>query len=191
MADDATPGTGTTAPATPPAANGGATITELVKTAVDQAMKPILETVAGLQHGQEELRKAAAHAITAADIDTAVHAAVTAQKTAQAAAEARKRFLAEKLKDVPAVYHGKLGDDPDKWAAEEQAIRAELKADLAAMGVTAPDLDGGAAAAEAATPAATVDTSKLTGQQLMEIGLKTSKPVGPAEKAEMTKGTTA
>lgn len=191
MADDATPGTGTTAPATPPAANGGTDVAELVKAAVDAAMKPVLETVAGLQKGQEALQEAAAKAIGPEDVAKAVQDAVAAQTTAQAATDAKKAFIAEKLKGVPAAYHGKLGDDPAKWAAEEQAIRAELKSDLAAMGVTAPDLDGGAAAAEAATPAATVDTSKLTGQQLMEIGLKTSKPVGPAEKAEMTKGTTA
>jgi len=69
-------------------------------------------------------------------------------QVAQGAA-ARNSFIADKLKGVPAAYHGKLGNDPSKWPAEEQAIRENFKADLQSLGLKAPDVSGGAGAGAA------------------------------------------
>lgn len=70
----------------------------------------------------------------------------TAAKSQAEAAKgtvAREAFIADKLKGVPAAYHGRLGADPTKWAAEEQSIREGLKADLTAMGLASKDVGGG------------------------------------------------
>jgi hypothetical protein len=67
-----------------------------------------------------------------------------ARDTQRAGTEARQKFIGEKLKGVPAAYHGLLGNDPAKWPAEEQAIRAQLQTDLAGLGVKAGNVGGGA-----------------------------------------------
>lgn len=74
----------------------------------------------------------------------AVTAAMDARDKAAKSSTERDAFIADKLKGIPAIYAAKLGSDPAKWAAEEQAIRETFKADLAKVpGVTVKDVGGG------------------------------------------------
>lgn len=84
---------------------------------------------------------------------------------------ARDAFIGEKLKGVPAAYQQQLGTDPAKWGEQEQAIRAQLKSDLAAIGATVKDVGGNpggttaSSAAAAAAPNLTAANSGLTEGQ--------------------------
>ena len=96
---------------------------------------------------KSDAAKKPAEALTAEAIQKLVADGIaTAAKQQADAAKgtlARDAFISEKLKGVPAAYHGRLGADPTKWAAEEQSIREGLKADLTAMGLTPKDVGGG------------------------------------------------
>ncbi len=105
-------------------------------------------------------------------------AAVLKQRdeAAQSSAQ-RDAFVGEKLKGLPAVYQAKLGSDPAKWAAEEQSIRDQFKADLTAAGAKLPDVGGGdpggKSAGDAAAAAAKPNNMGLTdGQAAFARGLK-------------------
>lgn len=92
----------------------------------------------------------------------------------------RERYLGEKLKDLPAAYRNQLGSDPAKWTAEEQAIRDAYKADFKIAGGTVADVGGSAGAGNSSAakkPGEGVDMSKMTPTQLMELGMKNSRPV--------------
>jgi len=191
------------APATPPAASGGppsspvdveALKTELrteFASAIAEAMKPVGVGLAELQKGQQALAEAAGKAIRPEDVSKAVAEAVKAQTAVQAADAAKATFIAAKLTGVPAAYYAKLGADPAKWPAEEQAIRAELQADLAKLGVKATPVDGAAGTAGAGKPGQAVDTSKLSAVQLMELGLGESSPIGASARAATAAAETA
>jgi hypothetical protein len=153
--------------ASPPAQSGGLgdeALKAIIAKAVAEAVGPLAATLAEVQKAQQAAQDAAGKAIKAEDVS-------------------KRAFVAEKLKDLPAAYQAKLGDEPKDWAAQEQAIREEFRKDFAAAGGKAPAVDGGAGTAGAAKPGATIDLSKLSGQQLIEVGLKDSKPVGAAAGA--------
>jgi hypothetical protein len=174
------------ASASPPAQSGGIgdeAIRAIVAKAVADAIGPIAATIGEIQKAQQAAQEAAGKAISAADVSKVVGEQIAAQNAARESSDARKAFVGEKLKDVPAVYAAKLGDDPAKWPADEQAIRTQYQADLAKAGVKAPNVDGAAGTAGAAKAGAAVDTSKISGQSLIEVGLKDSKPVGAAAAA--------
>ena len=188
----------TNAPATPPAASGGIDVDGLKKeiqtqiaAAIAEAIKPVATGLAELQRGQHALQEAAGKAIKAEDVSKAVAEAVKAQTAVQAADAAKATFIAAKLTGVPAAYYAKLGADPAKWPAEEQAIRAELQADLAKLGVKATPVDGAAGTAGAGKPGQAVDTSKLSAVQLMERGLGESRPIGASARAATAAAETA
>lgn len=121
----------------------------------------------------------AAKPLTAQDVAQIVADSIKASQTSTEAANSRKVFVADKLKDLPAAYQNQLGADPAKWAAEEQAIRTQYQADFKVSGGKAPEVNGNAGQAGATTPAATVDYSKLTPTQLIAQGLAASTPQGP------------
>jgi hypothetical protein len=98
--------------------------------------------------------------------------------------DGKSRFVGEKMKDLPQVYQGLLGNDPAKWAAEEQDIRTRFKADLKTAGVTAADVGGDAS--QGASAAGAIDLSKMNTQAKLELGLKQStaaRPPGTAAPA--------
>lgn len=127
--------------------------------AADQ--KVIADTIAGDKKAAEDAAKKAADdaagageakplAFTQEQFDKAVEAKASKliddklaarDQTAQQTAE-RARFIGEKLKDLPEVYRAKLGNDPAKWAADEQAIRDGLKADLKGLGIDPANIGG-------------------------------------------------
>lgn len=94
-----------------------------------------------------------------------------ARDDAAQSSAARDTYLADKMKGVPAAYQSKLGSDPTKWAAEEQAIRDGLKADLAAMGATVKDVSGGNATSQADTPKTSANANLTPGQAAFAAGL--------------------
>ena len=174
--------------ASPPAQSGGLGLGDealkaIIAKAVAEAVGPLAATLAEVQKAQQAAQDAAGKAIKAEDVSKVVQEQIAAQNASNAAGEAKRAFVAEKLKDLPAAYQAKLGDEPKDWAAQEQAIREEFRKDFAAAGGKAPAVDGGAGTAGAAKPGATIDLSKLSGQQLIEVGLKDSKPVGAAAGA--------
>ncbi len=81
------------------------------------------------------------------------------------------------MKGVPAAYHGKLGTDPAKWPAEEQAIRDGFKADLAAIGAKVPDVSGG-------TAAGTAGSAEVTAAAASKSSLYRNLTPGQAKFAE-------
>lgn len=174
------------ATANPPAASGGIdqkAINAAIDAAIIAAIKPLNEQIGTLTQQLADAKAKAPAGISAADVDKLLSEKLAASQQSAEAKAAREKFVGEKLKDLPAVYQGQLGNDPGKWPAEEQAIRAQFQADLKAAGVTAKPVDGGAGTGGAAKAGTAVDTSKLSGQSLIEIGLKDSKPIGPAAAA--------
>lgn len=149
--------------------------------------------VAGLAAGQQKLVDALSQqqaatqqqqpagkpgALTADDVGRIVGEKLQAFQTSQQQSQQRQQFVGDKLKDVPAVYHTLLGNDPAQWPQQEQKIRDQFKADLAAAGVKAPSVSGDAGTGGSATPAGTaaVDVNKLSATQKIEMGLKQSPP---------------
>lgn len=177
-----TPNTNT---ATSPAASGGLTIDQVQKAIADAlapvaaALKPLSDSVAGLQKshetlakGQEAMQAAAGKALTPEALTKAVADQLAAQNTAAAQGKAKGDFVAEHLKGIPEIYHGKLGADAAKWADEAKAIREGFQKDLAAAGIKAPPVGSAAAVAGAIDPARAVDTSKLSGAELIALGVQ-------------------
>lgn len=181
---------------TPPAGNGGIdmkALGELIAQQVAAAIKPVADQVAelGKAKAPEKPEKPAepaqqAKSLTAEDVQRIVGESLKSFAASTQQAEGRKGFIAEKLKDLPAVYQNQLGNDPAKWAEQEQQIRTQYQADFKAAGGKVAEVDGAAGTSGAAKPNQTVDTSKLSAVQLMEMGLKESKPVG-AKAAEAGK----
>jgi len=158
--------------------------TEAATAAVTEAVKPITEQVQTLQQAQK-------NAPTAESINKAVTDAITAQSATQTKQAERQKFLAEKLKDVPEAYHGLIGDDPAKFAEQEQQVRTQLKTDLEKLGVKAENV-GSTPAGEANKVTQAVDTSKLSGIELLEMGVQqTSGKATPASNATTTAGSNA
>ena len=140
-------------------------VADTVAASVTAAMKPLIDnqkiiadTMANDAQSKTDAAKAAADKakasdpaeaakpLTAADVAKLVAETMTntlkARDEAAQSTAARNAFVADKLKGVPAAYQAQLGHDPAQWAAEEQAIRTGLKADLTAMGATVKDLGG-------------------------------------------------
>ena len=124
---------------------------------------------------------AAGKPLTLDDVARAVRDGLAADQQTRAKSEARDRYAAEKLKDLPAVYRAKLPatDDAAALSAAEQAIRAEFKSDFAALGGRAADVSG-TPPPGGQPPAAAVDYTKLSPQAAIEAGLKQSRAVGAA-----------
>jgi hypothetical protein len=141
----------------------GQSIDKAVRDGIAQAIKPLAEsqkamadsltaqaaekTAAAKKAGAEAEKAAGSEAggakpLTAEDVAKLLESRLDARDAAAKGTGARSAYLADKLKDVPASYQVKLGNDPAKWAAEEQAARDELKADLAKMGVKLKDVGG-------------------------------------------------
>jgi hypothetical protein len=180
---------------TPPA--GGITL-EQVNAAIAAAtapllaaLKPVGEAVAALGTQVAELKKApevkkdaadAGKPLSADDVKQLVASGVketlTAFTTSQQQAQARQSYIDTKLKDVseklPELL-GTLGNDPAKFAEQEQAIRGTFKSRMEALGVKAADVSG---KTEGGKPAgAAVDTSKLSGFELLTLATKDQKPL--------------
>jgi hypothetical protein len=122
--------------------------------------KVLADTFAADQQKAAEAAKAAAAAtttdakkgeppkpLTLEDVTKVVNDSVANQlktrEEAAASTEARNKFIGEKLKDLTPAYQNLLGNDPAKWAAEEQQIRDKFKAEITAAGLKIPDVGGG------------------------------------------------
>ncbi len=116
-----------------------------VAQAVADATKPLADKLAAVEANK---------GISADDVAKAVEAKLGESKASAEADAAKKAFIGDKLKGVPETYVSKLGNDPAKWAEEEQAIRTQLKSDLAAIGATVPNVSGGGDGAAPAAAAA-------------------------------------
>lgn len=162
-------------------------VQKLIKDTVATELAPVLEnqrviadTMAADAKAKKEAEAAAAAAatadkgkeggkeakpLTAEDVarltSEAIAKTLTERDAAAKSTAARDAFIADKLKNVPAAYHAKLGSDPAKWAAEEQVIRDGLKADLTAMGLQPKDVKGG----DAGGVTTSGDSAKTTEQQ--------------------------
>jgi hypothetical protein len=113
-------------------------------------------------------------ALTADGVARIVAEQLSAATKTHESKAARDAYLADKLKDLPGAYRKQLGDDPTKWATEEQSIREQFKADLTKAGVKPADL--GNASAEGGTPPAKtpVDRSKMDPMELLNSDNKTA-----------------
>lgn len=162
MAEASTTPAGATASATPPAFDMAA-LGKIIGDAVTAAVKPIADSQKAITDGltaQADAAKAAAAPVkteesakgkateakpplTAEDVAKVVADTLTARDKTAAANKDRAAFIADKLKGLPASYAAKLGIDPAKFAAEEQTIRTEFKADMKALGFEVKDVGAG------------------------------------------------
>lgn len=192
------PETGTTA--TPPAASGGFT-KEQLDAAIAEALKPITAGIKTVTDGHNSLANVVkgitdASAAAPAEADKkGKPEALTAdaakqlfgdllkqhsqqqQQTAQQQ-QAREQFKATRLQNFPPAYADRLGNDSSKWEDEAKQIAATYAEDGKKFGwkPAAPvgQQTTGASPVQLAAP----DLSKMSPQQLAEMALKTSKPVG-------------
>ena len=191
--------------ATPPAGSGGidqnalaqavaSAVAAALPAAIAEANRPITDALKGLQpagaaqQGAQGGAADKAKPLTADEVTRIVGEQLrTFQQTTQQGQQ-RQQFQESKLKDLPAVYRDRLGADPAKWAAEEQQIRDQYKADFAAAGGTTPSVGGDNPGGK--KPADTVDYSKLNATQAIELGLKSSKPERDGAAADAAAATT-
>lgn len=185
MAEQAANQAASGAAATPPAASGGnngALTPETVQSLISSAVKPLEANVKILADtlAAEAARTAAnaggnatgnaAKPLTLDDLNT-----LLAQRDQRAQSSAqREAFIREKMKNVPEAYARQLGDDQAKWPAEEQAIRARFRADLAALGIKAADVGGGDAGGATSGDAARAGEAERIStrkQQLIASGM--------------------
>lgn len=185
---DTNPAPAAGATQTPDLAAQLATLTGVV-TALAESQKGVVETIAKLAPAaqpQPAAQPAAAAAdnkpLTRAELVSLLNERETQSRQASQLADQRQRYVAEKLKDLPPGYDRLLGNDPSKWAAEEQAARGQYRDFLKAQGITVPDVNGNPPASAApggtTTPAAAsqIDLSKASPVQAIEMGLRTAKP---------------
>jgi hypothetical protein len=180
----------TTTTATPQASSGGIN-QEAVDASISKAMGPLLEKLDKLVNATAPITPAAAaqtanadKPLTAAELTRMLDQRDEQRSNQQKLQDGKSRFVGEKMKDLPQVYQGLLGNDPAKWAAEEQDIRTRFKADLKTAGVTAADVGGDAS--QGASAAGAIDLSKMNTQAKLELGLKQStaaRPPGTAAPA--------
>ena len=170
---------------TPPATSGGTSDERIAKIAAEAAaaiaaaIRPITEKLGAMAESQKK-------AVTAETIGKTVADAIEARSTAQAANQARTEFVAANLKNVPRIYADKLGADAGKWAEEARAIRESYLADLKAMGIQAPAVGSDAPGATGTMkPGDIVDTTKLSGIQLIELGVKQSSVAVPISSEQL------
>lgn len=163
-----------------------AAATQAATAAVSQAMAPLADQVKALQADLGKVANPEAIAKVVSD-------QLAASQASQTKIAARQAYVSEKMKDVPAAYLSQLGDDPAKFTENEQAIRTQLKADLAKLGVKAPDVGGTAPGGDPKKATDAVDTSKLSGIELITMGVQgtSSSASAPADKAQATPPATA
>jgi hypothetical protein len=182
-----------TTTATPPAANGGTAAgasspafdpkalgSELLtglKSHIAEIVKPLQDEIAALKGGKKTAATTEAEEpLTKSKMLELLKEDRQQTAAANELAGKKQTFIAGKMKDLPELYHGLLGNDPSKWPEEEQAIRTRAKADFKLLGGTAANVGGDAS--EGTTPAAgAVDMSKMTPLEKMAYGLTLSKPV--------------
>ena len=166
----------------------GEAIATSVKSAVDAAVKPLADNQQALASALAKLPAAtpaaekdkpadAGKPLTAEDVGKIVGEQLKGFQQQQSQSAERTRFQQDKLKDLPEVYRNQLGNDPAKWAAEEQAIRDRYKADFKAAGGKVEDVGGEQPGGQA--PAASLDLSKNSPVQNIALGLRDAKPAGP------------
>lgn len=177
--------------ANPPAASGGTdkVLQDAITAAVAAAVAPLQAELTALK---EAKAPAAADLLKQAKDQLAAEQA--AAQAAQAATDKRTAAIASKLQGVPVVYAEKLGSDETKWDDEAKAIRGQFMADIKAAGVKVADVTSDAPAGET-KPADMVDLSKLSGPELIALGVKqrsaiqdAASPAADAVAAGVAKG---
>ncbi len=156
--------------------------------AVTAAIKPISEQV-------QTLAQKITTAPTAESVSKAVTETFAAQQTQQTQVNARQEFISQNLKGIPDAFHSMVGNDPAKFAEQAQALRDALKT----AGVTVANVGGNASPAntqgrgDPKSVTAAVDTSKLSGIELLRMGVASSsgKAVQPGDSAKATATTPA
>jgi hypothetical protein len=119
------------------------------------------------------------NAITLEDLTRVLDQRDQQRSAAAAKTAARQGFIESKMNDLPSAYRQLLPDTDDagQLAAAEQRIRTQYQADFKTAGGKVPDVGGGTPGG--APPAAgVVDVSKMSPTQLVEMGLKGSRPTG-------------
>ncbi len=163
----------TQTPATPaPNTPSGLTAADVAKM-IGEATAPLVKQLEAALADQKVLADTFAKLPPAAMDEGKIVEAALAKleaKTAEAGkATAKKaaidKYTAEKMADVLKSFPElvKLGEDPAKWAEEEQAIRTVVKGRLEGLGVKTADVGGsagGTAPAAAAAPAAYANMSE-------------------------------
>jgi hypothetical protein len=168
-------------------------MTTAITTAVSEANKPLVEQFKTLQAQPATAAGTPAAAgkpgevkpVTLDDVKNVIAEQFKGIQQQNQQSAQRDAYLANKLKDVPAAYRNQLGNDPAKWATEEQTIRDQFKTDLAAAGLKPKDV-GGVTPAGGAPPTSSVDLSKLNPTQLAELSFKQTA----AGKPEATEAAT-
>jgi hypothetical protein len=177
-----------TAAATPPNSGGidAKALADAISAGIAEQLKPLAAKLDQLTSPAPAPAAAAAVApaataaaaaekpLTLADIAKALNDRDQANAQRAALATSKQTFLDSKMKDLPGAYRAKLGDDPSKWTAEEQAIRSEFRADFKIAGGQATQVGGDVS--DGSSPETAVDTSKMTAIQKIELGLRLSKP---------------
>lgn len=179
----------TTTPATPAAFDPKA-MQDAIAAGITAALKPVTDELAALKTAQATAAPAtttakkedAGKSLTREEMLQLLDERDTKRSQASNLAQQRQQFAADKLKGLPPSYAKLLGDDPAKWAAEEQSLRAEYRGVLEASGVKVPDVGGDKPGGVA--PANTVDIKKLSGVQAIAQGLKDASTQGPTGVAE-------
>jgi hypothetical protein len=160
-------------------------VADQIKAGIAEAIQPIVENqkiiadtfIADRAAKADAEKRTDAKPLMAEEMKKFVGEQLAARDTVAKRNEAKNAFIAEKLKGVPAAYHGRLGDDPAKWPGEEQAIRNSLKSDLAMMGVAPKEVSGGdpgGASGSAATAEAKITGYKSAGMSDGEAALAAS-----------------
>jgi hypothetical protein len=168
------------ATATPPAIDMAAltkSIIEQVTPSLIEGLKPVIAeqikaAVPAPVTPAPATKDAKPEALTAEAVAKIVADQIAAASQANGQKAARDAFQAEKLKDLPAAYRNQLGSDPAKWAAEEQAIREQFKADLKAAGLEPKNVGGAAKEGGKTAEQNPVDKSKIDPVSRIEMGLK-------------------
>jgi hypothetical protein len=172
-----------------------------VTAAVAEANKPVAEALTKLQPQQPAATQQGqgqggagggdkAKPLTEQDVARIVGDQLKSFQQTTQQGQARERYQAEKLKDLPVAYRNQLGSDPAKWAQEEQQIREQFKTDFKGLGGTTPNVGGDNPGGT--KPAATAaDVSKMSAVDKIELGLRGSKPQTTTTPAAGGGGTTA
>ena len=149
MPDELKPSPATPAPNTPSGLTA-ADVEALISKATAPLLKQLETALADQKVLADTIAKLPPAAMDEAKIVDAALAKLEAKTQATADTAAKKaavdKYTAEKMADVLKSFPElvKLGEDPAKWAEEEQAIRGVVKGRLDALGVKAADVGGAA-----------------------------------------------
>lgn len=175
----------TMAKATPPARRADPKAS--TRRILDAMVSPLKAKIAGLEAGTKKPDDAPAapaakpgSALTEDRLLAILDAREAKRSASQSVADQKREFVATKLKDLPAFAAKSLGDDPANWPAEEQALRSDYRASLAAAGVKPANVGGKEPGGK--PPAKAVDLTKMSPSEKFELGLKQDeKPPAAAE----------